>query len=165
MKSGNNFFMKKIEKKEKNQIVIVCFGTPTVSGDALGPKIGTLLQRWNIPCFVYGTVDRPVTATNMQEYMEMVENAHKGATVLSVDASLGRKEKIGRFILRKDGVCPAGIKGEKRRFGHIGLLGVVGENNGEPMKELLAVNEDYISNMAHKVAIVINKAICDVLNA
>ena len=152
--------MKKFIDNQKNQIIVVCFGTPLVSGDALGPKIGTLLQAWNLPCFIYGTEARPITATNMAEYMSHIESVHKDATILSVDASLGKKEKIGQITVRSDGVCPAGVKGKKRRFGHVGLLGIVGENNREPMKELLTANEDYISNMAHKVAILIKQAVC-----
>ena len=84
-KTGNNFFMKKILCNNQKQIVVVCFGTPQVSGDALGPKVGTLLQKWNIPCFVYGTVSRPVTAKNMSEYMWHIERVHTDATILSVD--------------------------------------------------------------------------------
>ena len=160
-KSGNNFFMKKFLENTEKQIVVVCFGTPLVTGDALGPKVGSLLQTWNVPCFVYGTEARPVTATNMIEYMAHIQRVHGEATILSVDASLGKKEKIGQITVRKDGVCPAGVKGEKRRFGDVGLLGVVGENNAEPMKELLTISEDYIVKMAYKVAVVIKQAICE----
>ena len=158
-KSGNNFFMKKFLSDEKKQIVVVCFGTPNVSGDALGPKIGTLLQSFNLPCFVYGTMTRPVTATNMAEYINLVERIHSDATVLSVDASLGTRERIGQISIRADGVCPAGVKGKKRRFGQVGVLGVVGENNHNLMKELLTISDDYITKMAHKVAILIKQAI------
>ena len=153
---------REIEPKEK-RIVIVCFGTPQVPGDALGPKVGTLLQEWGAPCFVYGTEDRPITAKNMSEYMCHVERVHKNAVILSVDASLGKKEKIGQITIRDDGVCPAGVKGEKRRFGDVGLLGIVGESNNEPMKELLTTKADYISKMAHKVAVVIKEAIFEAL--
>lgn len=163
-KSGNNFFMKKFLDNDKNQVVVICFGTPLVSGDALGPKVGTLLQRWGAPCFVYGTEARPVTAINMSEYMAHIKAVHHQAVVLAVDASLGRREKIGQISIRKDGVCPAGVKGAKRRFGDVGLLAVVGENNAEPMKELLTIQEDYITKMAHKVAVVIKQAICSVFD-
>lgn len=155
--------MKKFLNFPEKQIVVVCFGTPLVSGDALGPKVGTLLQNWNLPCFVYGTEDRPVTATNMKEYMSHIQRVHSEATVLSVDASLGKHEKIGQITIRKDGVCPAGVKGAKQRFGHVGLLGVVGENTTEPMKELLTIKDDYISKLAYKVAVVIKQAIYCVL--
>ena len=66
--------MKKFLNFPEKQIVVVCFGTPLVSGDALGPKVGTLLQNWNLPCFVYGTEDRPVTATNMKEYIIITDS-------------------------------------------------------------------------------------------
>ena len=71
----------------EKQIVVVCFGTPLVSGDALGPKVGTLLQNWNLPCFVYGTEDRPVTATNMKELLTIKDDyisklAYKVAVVI-----------------------------------------------------------------------------------
>ena len=153
---------REIESKEK-RIVIVCFGTPQVPGDALGPKVGTLLQEWGAPCFVYGTEDRPITAKNMSEYMCHVERVHKNAVILSVDASLGKKEKIGQITIRDDGVCPAGIKGQKDRFGHVGILGVVGENGKDNMLTLLTANDDYVSKLAHKVAVVIKTAIYHVI--
>ena len=155
--------MKNFEENKGYQIVVVCFGTPSVVGDSLGPKVGTILKNCNLPCYVYGTEERPITAKNMAEYMAHIDTAHKGATVLSVDASLGKKEKVGQISVRKDGVCPAGVKGQKRRFGDVGLLGVVGENNNNPMQELLTVKEDYISNMAYKLAIVIKQAVLQVL--
>ena len=155
--------MKNFEENKGYQIVVVCFGTPSVVGDSLGPKVGTILKNYNLPCYVYGTEERPITAKNMAEYISHINTVHKGATVLSVDASLGKKEKVGHISVRKDGVCPAGVKGQKRRFGDVGLLGVVGENNNNPMKELLAVKEDYISNMAHKLAIMIKQAVLQVL--
>ena len=155
--------MKNFLCNNKKQIVVVCFGTPQVSGDALGPKVGTLLQRWDIPCFVYGTEARPVTAKNMSEYMCHIERVHSEATILSVDASLVKKENVGQITVRQDGVCPAGIKGETRRFGHVGLHGVVGENGDNPMQELLTINKDYISKMAYKVAFMIKQAIFEVL--
>ena len=161
--SGNTFSMKNFEENKGYQIVIVCFGTPLVVGDSLGPKVGTMLKNYNLPCYIYGTEDRPITAKNMAEYIAHVNLAHKGAAVLSVDASLGKKEKIGQISVRKDGVCPAGVKGQKLRFGDVGVLGVVGENNDNPMGELLAVKEDYVSNMAYKIAIVIKQAVLKAL--
>ncbi len=144
----------------KNQIVVVCFGTPTVPGDALGPKIGTILtSKFDIQCFVYGTESHPITAKNMGDFLPFIRSAHKGATVLSVDASLGEKSKIGKFSLRDDGVCPAGIKGNKDRFGDVGILGVVGEKGENNLRTLLTVKADEVSKLAYKIAIVIKTAV------
>ena len=159
--NGKDFPM---EKTLKNQVVVVCFGTPSVVGDSFGPKVGTILKDdFNLPCFVYGSVDCPVTAKNKGEYIRLVSMVHKGATILSVDASLGQKDKVGKYTIRNDGVCPAGIKGQKDRFGHVGILGVVGENGKDNMLTLLTANDDYVSKLAHKVAVVIKTAIDHVI--
>jgi putative sporulation protein YyaC len=156
-KRGNNFPMENLSKK---QIVVVCFGTPSVSGDALGPKIGTLLtDKFNLPCFVYGNQTSPVTAKNKDEYIAFVEQVHRGATIIAVDASLGKEDKIGCFTVREDGVCPAGVKGEKARFGHVGILGVVGKSGKDNMLTLLSVSEDKVSKLAYKIAFVIKTAV------
>lgn len=50
-----------IVDKGEREIVIVCFGTNAISGDALGPMVGTLLtQKYDVPAFVYGTDESTV---------------------------------------------------------------------------------------------------------
>ena len=66
--------------------------------------------------------------------------------------------------MRTDGVCPAGIKGEKRRFGDVGVLGVVGDKDTDHISALLTANTDKVSKMADKVAVLIKEAIESILN-
>lgn len=150
--------------KKSGQIVVVCFGTPTVNGDSFGPRVGSFLREYNLPCFVYGTLENPVTARNMSEYIAFIKRVHSGDTILSVDASLGKRERIGKIAVRTDGVCPAGIKGENRRFGDVGVLGVVGDKDTDHMSALLTANTDKVSKMADKVAVMIKDAIESILN-
>ena len=96
------------------QIVVVCFGTPSIAGDSLGPEVGSLLRDdKHFPAFVYGTLDRPVTGRNMHEWMRFVKEAHAGALLLAVDACLGDAGNLGRISVRSDGVCPAAWEGEE----------------------------------------------------
>jgi hypothetical protein len=88
---------------------------------------------------------------------------HSGDTILSVDASLGKQERVGKIAVRTDGVCPAGIKGENKRFGDIGVLGVVGDKDTDHISALLTANTDKVSKMANKVAVLIKDAIEQVL--
>ncbi len=142
------------------EIVIVCFGAPSIAGDSLGPYVGSaLVEKYNLPCYVYGTLDRPLTARNMDEYLPLISSLHPRAVVLSVDASLGKKERIGKFTVREDGVCPAAVGGRKNRYGDVGILGVVGVNGGNYMHELLNANGVEVSKMADKIAFVIYSAI------
>lgn len=184
--SGNNYAMRKvaeqqsIETKEKDgltplvgalfraitgaderQVVIVCFGTSAISGDSLGPTVGSLLRdKHNVPAFVYGTDGHPVNGKNMDEWMEFIKAVHGDALYIAVDASLGTGEKTGQIILRSDGVCPAAIKGKRERFGDVGILGVVAKNTSDPLMQLMTVSPLYVSDMADKIANMLKCALC-----
>lgn len=146
--------------KEDKDIVFVCFGTMAISGDSLGPQVGTLLtQKYNIPAFVYGTEECSVNGKNMQEWLPFIKAVHKDSLIIAIDASLGAKSKVGQIVFRTDGVCPAGVKGNENRFGDIGILGVVAQNSIDPLMQLMTVSPLYVSNMADKVSNIINTLI------
>ena len=137
----------------ERQLVVVCFGTPAIAGDSLGPEAGTILREdKNFPAFVYGTLDRPVTGRNMNEWISFVRETHKGAVLLAVDACLGEASNLGRISVRSDGVCPAAVGGKKSRFGDVGIIAVVGDKSGDALTELMQANAVYVSELAHKVA-------------
>lgn len=141
------------------QIVIVCFGTMSISGDSLGPMVGTLLRtRYNVPAFVYGDRSCSVNGKNMAEWLNFIKQAHKDAIFVAVDASLGSADSVGRIVVRSDGVCPAAIKGKKERFGNVGVLGVVAENKGDPLMQLMSVSPPYVEKMADEVALLLRSA-------
>lgn len=142
------------------QLVVVCFGTPSIAGDSLGPEVGSLLRDdKHFPAFVYGTLDRPVTGRNMHEWMRFVKEAHAGALLLAVDACLGDAGNLGRISVRSDGVCPAAVGGGRKRFGDVGIVAVVGDKHGDALTELMQANALYVSELAHKVADMIKAAI------
>lgn len=144
---------------QKKQPVVVCFGTMSISGDSLGPMVGTLLAtRYNIPAFVYGTEQRPVNGKNMDDWLDFIRDAHHGSLFIAVDASLGTADKVGQIIIRPDGVCPAAIKGKKERFGDVGILAVVAENKGDALMQLMSVSQLYVSELADKVALLLKEA-------
>ena len=144
-------------KSLSKDLVVVCFGTPLIAGDAFAPLVADALrERFDLPCFVYGTTETPVNGKNMDAWLNFINTVHKGSLILAVDASLG--DKIGSFVVRKDGVCPAAIKGRKRRVGDVGLLGVVAKNDDDSMLGLMGVNFDFVQNMALDAAKVVAAA-------
>ena len=152
----------KFQRKEKiaEQIVIVCFGTPSISGDSLGPNVGSLLrEKFKTKVFVYGTLNCPINGKNMQEWTTFLNEAHKDALIIAVDASLGNKNRKGQIILRNDGVCPAAVKGEKKRYGDIGILAVVGESNSDALMELMQVSAVFVQKLSEKVAKLIDQTL------
>ena len=89
-----------IVDKGEREIVIVCFGTNAISGDALGPMVGTLLtQKYDVPAFVYGTDEAQINGKNMQEWLAFIKSVHQNALFVAVDASLGSKDKVGQIVV------------------------------------------------------------------
>lgn len=140
--------------------VIVCFGTMSISGDSVGPMVGTLLtKKYGVEAFVYGTEEHSVNGKNMMEWMDFILSAHHGAPIIAVDASLGQADRVGQVVLRDDGVCPAAIKGKKERFGDVGILAVVAENSGDALMQLMSVPHLYATELADKVAVMLYSAL------
>lgn len=134
---------------QKN-VVVVCFGTPLVSGDALGPLVADKLREGGAPVFVYGTTDSPISAKNMADKLEFIRAVHKDDVIIAVDASLGDKE--GGVVVRRDGVCPAAVRGRRKRFGDVGVLGVVAPNGDDALMNLMAADFNFVDKLAASVA-------------
>ena len=58
--------------------IFVCVGTDRIIGDSLGPIVGSLLQD-RIPNKVYGTVEYPVHALNVNEIGKTIKEKRKPA--------------------------------------------------------------------------------------
>ena len=64
----SNFLLSHIPIKTHIPIILVCIGTDRSTGDALGPLVGTKLEQVGIKNFqVFGTLDEPVHALNLEE--------------------------------------------------------------------------------------------------
>lgn len=151
---------REIAEAGDRQIVIVCFGTTAISGDSLGPYVGSLLrEKYNVPAFVYGTEEHSVNGKNMSEWLDFIKSVHEGALFVAVDASLGQSDKVGQIVVRTDGVCPAAIKGKKARFGDVGILGVVAQSGKDPLMQLMTVSTLYVQDMADKVSNLLSQAL------
>lgn len=98
---------------------IVCIGSDRSTGDALGPMVGSILETWGIR--VYGTLDAPVHASNLQNYLPRI----KGPT-LAVDACLGRLESVGAVEIGSGPLKPgAGVNKSLPSVGTAYLTGTV----------------------------------------
>lgn len=107
--------------------VILCIGTDRSTGDALGPLIGTLLTRLNLPeLYVFGTLDNPVHATNLEENIKYIHQKFTNPFIIAVDACLGRLDSIGCITLAEGPLKPgAGVNKQLPVVGDAHLIGVV----------------------------------------
>lgn len=74
------------------EFVILCIGSDRVTGDSLGPLVGYKLKRFHTGILhVYGTLDSPVHALNLDHIIADIKHSHPGTPILAIDASLGQK--------------------------------------------------------------------------
>ncbi|HJV47116.1 MAG TPA: spore protease YyaC [Bacillota bacterium] len=108
-------------------IVVFCIGTDRSTGDALGPLVGSRLQKLYPPnVHVYGTIDEPVHAVNLQETMERVKKKHPHSLIIAIDACLGQFSSVGKITVAHGPLKPgAGVKKELPEVGTFHITGIV----------------------------------------
>lgn len=108
-------------------IVFVCVGTDRSTGDALGPLVGTYIQSIKSPFLhVYGTLETPVHAANLQETIDIIQERHQDSLIIAIDACLGKSQHIGCVGIREGPLAPG--KGVNKRLpsvGHFHIIGIV----------------------------------------
>lgn len=133
-------------------LVFLCIGTTKIIGDSVGPKVGDKLKDLNVNAYVYGNTARQVTALNVDDYAKMIKQRHKDDTVVVIDSALGKIGDVGTIKVTRNGIKPGGaFDKDKQRIGDIGILAVVGDAEGDRMKELKTREESFIVDLADKV--------------
>lgn len=118
-----------VSQYPSKKLVVACIGTDRSTGDTLGPLVGMMLTDLNLPnVVVFGTLEEPLHAANLQSTLPFVEATAKelGAPVLAVDASLGNQEDVGMIRLRKGPIWPgSGLGKDLPKIGDYHIAGVV----------------------------------------
>ena len=110
--------------------VILCVGTDRITGDSLGPLTGykllPLFNKLASPPALYGTLETPVHALNMGDFVSDIYKKYSAPLVVVIDASLGLPRHIGRLTLKQGGIYPGSAVGKKMpAIGDISVTGVV----------------------------------------
>lgn len=133
-------------------LVIVCIGTDRSTGDALGPLVGSALQKSvNVP--VYGTLDDPVHAVNLAEQLQHIEGRYHNPYLIAVDACLGQISSVGCIQTGIGPVKPgAGVNKDLPPVGHSHITGIV--NVGGFMEYFVLQNTrlSLVVNMANVIS-------------
>jgi putative sporulation protein YyaC len=136
-----------------SEIVLMCIGTDRSTGDALGPLVGSKLERmYPTNCTIYGTLDSPVHAVNLQETLDRVYATHHNPLIIGIDACLGQFSSVGKISITNGPLRPgAGVKKSLPEVGHFHITGIV--NIGGVMEYFVLQNTRL--NLVMKMADVI----------
>lgn len=150
-------------RNDATELVMLCIGTDRSTGDCLGPLTGTLMAEGiEGRAFVYGTLEQPVHASNLQETMSWVRSRHPYALILAIDACLGRLDSVGTLTLGRGALRPgAGVNKSLPAVGDIYLTGVV--NVGGFMEYFVLQNTrlHLVLRMARVISRSVSKALAD----
>ena len=107
--------------------VLLCVGTDRSTGDCLGPLVGTKMQSLSQDCLhVYGTLDDPVHAGNLQEKLDQIYSRFSNPYIIAVDACLGSLESIGQISVGDGSLQPgAGVNKNLPAVGDLHITGIV----------------------------------------
>lgn len=143
--------------------VILCIGTDRVTGDSLGPLVGTFLNAYGIgrELYVYGTLDAPVHALNLKDACRHIKKEHPHSLILAVDASLGTKKHLGYITLGQGSLQPgAGVRKNLSSIGDIFITGIINTSVPEAQAALQNTRLSIVAGMACCIAQGILYACC-----
>lgn len=139
--------------KKHREVVIVCIGTDRVSGDSLGPLVGTFLSEECPLAKVYGTLEEPVHAKNLEDIVAGVRRNHPEAYVIAVDACLGRVSSIENIMLVEKPLKPgAGVHKNLPEVGNVNIQGIVNMSGFVPHLLIQNTRLFTVYNMARIIA-------------
>lgn len=138
------------ERQGKKGVVFLCIGTDRSTGDSLGPLIGYKLRKMEVSgTSVFGTLDQPVHAMNLEDYVRVITSCYHDCLVVAVDASVGSREHVGYLTLGKGPLKPGlGVSKELRAVGDIFITGIVGSCTSYDPLMLQSVRLSVVMRMA-----------------
>lgn len=116
-----NEFVNKLTEVLRNtsrEVIFLCVGSDRSTGDSLGPIVGTMLKETDIPFPVYGTLEKPVHALNINKILKEIHQIHNDPFILGIDACLGDEEQIGFIFLKEGSLIPG--KAFNKKLPHVG---------------------------------------------
>ncbi len=110
--------------------VVICVGTDAAIGDTLGPLVGTKLKEMGLSAYVYGSLNKTVTAKEIPTIKSFLSSVHPLAKTIVIDAAVGFKEDVGKIKVSDDGIFP-GLGAEKKlpKLGDGSIIGIVSERS------------------------------------
>lgn len=142
-------------------LIILCIGTDRSTGDSLGPLVGTQLQGMNLQsAMVYGTLEEPVHAVNLQDTIDLINSQYTQPFILAIDACLGRSESVGSIRVKEGPLQPGtGVNKDLPNVGNIQIVGIV--NVGGFMEYMVLQNTrlSLVMKMAHIISRGIKKEV------
>jgi putative sporulation protein YyaC len=155
--------LKNINDKNSKPIII-CVGSDLVLGDSLGPLVGTLLKKKNIRSFVYGTLNFPITAKEVEYARTYLKQMHPDSISIAIDAAVGSDDDVGLIRVINKGLKPGlGVDKKLGMVGDISIVGIVAAKSVSNHNLFNLTRLNLVYKMAERIAGGIEKYITQMI--
>lgn len=155
-KLGNHFsiLLREMNPLGRRPLILLAIGTDRATGDCLGPLVGSFIKQLDPGFFpVYGTLEEPVHALNLQETLTTIRKNFGNPLIIAVDASLGKAPQIGVITLGKGHLCPgSSVRKNLPPIGEIFVHGVVNVGGFMEYLVLQSTRLNLVMKMANCIA-------------
>ena len=137
----------------ERKTVIVCIGSDKVTGDCLGPLTGKFLKESSACTSLFGTLEQPVHAINLDATMRQINTLYQNPFIIAVDACLGRWTHVGFINVMRGAIRPGAGTGKiLPGIGDIGISGIVNIPGGRAQLSLQSTRLHLVMRMAEVIA-------------
>ncbi len=140
--------------------IFICIGSDLVLGDSLGPLVGTFLKKKKVQSYVYGTLNFPITAKEVEYARTYLKQMHPDSIAIAIDAAIGDAGDIGLIKVINKGLNPGlGVDKNLGTVGELSIIGVVAEKSLKNYNLFNLTRLNLIYKMSEKIADGIEKYI------
>lgn len=134
-------------------IYVVGIGSNQISGDSIGPFVGTLLKDlFPNHMTVLGNLQNPLDATTIAPDVSEI-SFPKNSFVIAIDSVFGSERIVNTIVVREGSIQPGiGVGNPLPSIGDCSVMGVVLQNNPGMEGTLLYTNLHTIYTMATSIA-------------
>lgn len=138
-------------------IYVVGIGSNQISGDSIGPFVGTLLQdKFPDHLTTLGNLQFPLDASNLEQELAQISFPNN-SFIIAIDSVLGSKKIVHSIVIREGSMRPGeGLGNHLPAVGDCSIMGVVLENDQTLQSSLFHTNLHLIYTMTMNIA----KGIC-----
>ena len=141
----SNFLKKYIDENT----IIICIGTDKCIGDCLGPVVGTLLKEKFFPLKVFGTLNSPIHALNLDKELNKILKEYPNYKILAIDACLGDSNSIGEIHARNEPIHPGkGVGKNLRSVGDMSIIAIVDSSENIDLFSNRQIRLNFIFDMS-----------------
>ena len=152
--SSTGIYQSLIDCNVKNKKpIFICIGSDLVLGDSLGPLVGTFLKNKNIGSYIYGTLNFPITAKEIEYARTYLKQMHPNSISIAIDAAIGDSNDIGLIRVFDKGLKPGlGVDKNLGVVGDISIIGVVASKSNKNFNLFNLTRLNLIYKMAETIA-------------